>query len=618
MKAIQKTSLLLCFTILVVFGALGIVVKWPVIEQWYQKVWDTPDPQAKYGSISTDPFNYHPPLPSYVLDLHAQYTIQAELFPVEAKLAGTATIEFDNPNTEQIYIYSYPYQWSPMKIHAIRYEQQALGYQRHDPVIVLANPAGSEKRIRLTVTFETPVPRKPSRFGVSDDIWTLTNWYPMLGALNPQKKWYEPPQPLGFGDPYVYQYADYDVTFYSPEKYQWVTSWGIGTDKKLSKDRKELRFAANNILNFSMVGSPHYKIESLFVEPNLTVYIASTNAQNIRRIKDIAQSAFTAYTNLQGELPYPQVAIAETGPKTVFAMEYANLAIFSRDMYANNQIDHWLPHEIAHLWWYNSVGNVEPAYGWIDEGLVESSVYFYKKHRYGPMAANALLKEYQADYDKLKKHYPNGKLSKHLTQLNNDERFWTWYAKGALLYQNLRTQIGEEKFSEFLKRLQRYYHGKLIGPEHLDQALSQTLKGEARYFVPNADKVNTEPFAPVSLNAFVDLSINGISYYPSLPPRIWNHTVYIPLRELMEKVGYEVVAHAAKGVIELNRPGERIVLREKSAVYTRNGKPGRLRQPLLELDDRAMAPLEFYQHIWPGLISYDETNRIVKISTRGR
>src|SRR5699024_10817312 len=90
------------------------------------------------------------------------------------------------------------------------------------------------------------------------------------------------------------------------------------------------------------------------------------------------------------QLPYSNVSIIETGHDTNFALEYPNLAAFSKDMYDNNEIEHWLPHEIGHMWWYNAVGVNEVKDGWIDEGLAELGVVLYLENRYSKSDGNRL------------------------------------------------------------------------------------------------------------------------------------------------------------------------------------------------------------------------------------
>ncbi|GAA4710048.1 stalk domain-containing protein [Brevibacillus fulvus] len=613
MRKIQKTSMLICMALVVVFGSGGIILKWPLIEQWLQSGQKPATTQAPESSV--DPFYREPPLASVVLDLHPTYKITSELHTNEATITGNMTVAFDNPGTADLRFYVYDYPDSPIQIRSIRNGKQSLPFKRSGSVIVLQNPQPKASRLSLAVQFQTAVPRSGTRFGVKDDIWTLTTWYPMLGSLNQAHKWYEPPKRIGFGDPFVYHYADYDVTFVSPEGYQWVSTWGQGTAKKLDQGRKEVHYQAKRVINFSLVGSPLFHVQTLKYG-SLTVDVASTVEGNLKRIKTIADAVFPLYARLFGPLPYPHVAIAEVNTYT-HAMEYANMAIFRKDLYAKNLIDHWLPHEIGHMWWYNNVETLEADTGWIDEGMAEMAVYFYEKNRYGQSAADSVLNQYKQKLERLQKNYPYGKLAKSLHQFQTDDEFdSTWYGEGALLYNYLREQIGDDKFVEFMKRVQSMFKQSVIAPQHLDQALGQTLRGEAHYFVPNVQRLNRAPFLPPRVQYYVDLMLNEVSFYPKTPARLINGTVYVPLREVMERLGYQIDWNAEKGAIQLRAGNHDLLLQQRSKMVSLNGKNVALPQPLLEYQEQTMVPLALFQDILQYRVQYDQQSRLVKIAVR--
>ncbi|MFM1653036.1 M1 family aminopeptidase [Brevibacillus sp. B_LB10_24] len=611
MKPIQRTSLLLCLTIFVVFAAAAIVFKWPVIAAWL----DSQKPRQTAGYTGADPFGYNPPLPSLVKELHPVYQIKAELNPDESEITGSMTLQFDNPKTAEIFLYIYDYTWSPITITSLQVGDKPAVFQRRGAIVTLKPPKEEASgRLTLQIAFRSKVPRGCTRFGMRENIWTLTNWYPMLGSLNQQNQWYEPPKPVGYGDPFFYQYADYDVSFVSPGAYRWVSSWGRGEGKPVSDGKQEVRYTARRVLNFALVGSPNYQIESVQVSPKLTVDIASADPVRLKQIKEIAGTAFSAYSEQFGELAYPHAAVAETGGCTVYAMEYANMAIFSRDLFAQKRVDHWLPHEIAHLWWYNSVATLKPIHSWLDEGLVEASVYFYLKKRHGQAAADQLLTEYALETSKLSQHYPDGSLAKHLVQFSSYNEFdWTWYSKGAMLYHRLRQQIGDKQFSQFLKRVQRNYQGKVIGPAHLDQALSQTLNGEAQYFVPNAAQPNRNPFLPLQVERYVGTVINDMIFYPATPAREHGKTVYLPLAEIMKKVGFEMSAGPHPGELLLKADGRELRLSENSPDVTWDKQTYQLSAKTLKANGQLMVPLDFFEKVMKYRVRYDADAKTVRI-----
>ena len=612
MRKLQKTSLLVCLTILVFFGSAGVIAYWPAISQFLAA-----SQTAVSEQTGVDPFSYDPPLPSYVKDLHPAYKIQAELHTSEAKISGKMTVEFDNPKTKDVRLYVYDYIWNKMSVKSIRYKERALPFNREISVVKLDNPFGNELRGELTIEFENPVPRRGTRFGVKDDIWTLTTWYPMLAAQNQQGNWYDPPQRIDFGDPFIYHYGNYDVSFVSPRGYQWVSSAGRGQIRELEGSKQEIHYQGKKLLNFALVGSPLYQIETITFSPNLTVDIASVDKGNIERIKAIAESVFPTYMDWYGALPYPHVSIAETSTGTTYAMEYANLAIFKRDMYQRNLIDHWLPHEIAHLWWYNSVATLEASHGWLDEGLVELSVYHYLQNRYGDQSASTLLSEYTRDNQRLREKYPAGKLDKPLQTFATEEEFhWTWYSKGALLFDNLRRQIGDDSYKRFLKRVQQNYHGSVIGAEHLDQALGQALQGEAKYFVTNTKNPHTQGFASVYFEPYITTVINSMSFYPTIPARVTNNTVYIPLREVGERMGLGISWDKEKQMIRVKGNGREVFIKEREQMAMVGEKRLDLGQPLLEIKERTMVPLSFFNQALGFETIYEPEEKTVKIYTR--
>src|SRR5690606_2138913 len=119
-----------------------------------------------------------------------------------------------------------------------------------------------------------------------------------------------------------------------------------------------------------------------------------------------------------------------------------------------------------------------------------------------------------------KQRYPNGSLSKQLTQFAHYREFdYTWYSRSALLFDSLREQIGEEQYKAFLRRVHHDYHGYMIGPEHLDQALSRTLRADAAYFVPSLNLPNREPFLAVAADYYINLIVNNMAFSPTEPAR---------------------------------------------------------------------------------------------------
>lgn len=182
------------------------------------------------------------------------------------------------------------------------------------------------------------------------------------------------------------------------------------------------------------------------------------------------------------------------------------------------------------------------------------------------------------------------------------------------MYDQLRRQIGDEAYKRFLQRVQITYHGSIIGPEHLDQALGQALNGEARYFLPNAQQPNRDAFVPLYWEPFVTTEVNGMSFYPDVPARLKGGTVYVPLRMLMERLGYQVSWSEEKGAIRIEGHGKEIFLKENERYVTVNQKRYELAKPLLEIGERTMVPLPFFRQILGYDATYEQATKTAKIT----
>src|SRR5699024_3393488 len=150
-------------------------------------------------------------------------------------------------------------------------------------------------------------------------------------------------------------YADYVVEWTSSPSIKWLSSGTLLPETMLDNKRKTT-WKVEYVRNFALAGSANYLVKKLQFKGNTTVSIALTYHEKFAEIIDIVNFSFPLFQTYYGQLPYSNVSIIETGHDTNFALEYPNLAAFSKDMYDNNEIVHWLPHEIGHMWWYNAVG----------------------------------------------------------------------------------------------------------------------------------------------------------------------------------------------------------------------------------------------------------------------
>lgn len=409
------------------------------------------------------------------------YYISAALDEENYQINGQVNVTIDNPGTNSILFYTYPYSFAPMRIRKVLLNDQEVTFSYDKQELSIKNPKEEEK-LDISIEFETPVPRKATRFGYKDDIWLITTWYPMLGVLDESQNWIDRPDPIGMGDPFLFNFANYIVEWTSSPSINWLSS-GVSLSETMVNNKRKSIWKVERVRSFALAGSENYKIKRLQLNENTTVSIALTEEENFEQIIKIAKASFPLFEALYGQLPYSNVSLIETGYNTNFALEYPNLAVFSKDIFSDNQIEHWLPHEIGHMWWYNAVGVNEVKNGWIDEGLAELGVVLYLENQYSKSEGGKLRNTYRERNRLLTSKSPEQTMNAGLYGFESrPELYDSWYARSADMFLTLRDEIGEDKFNSFLKTLYQTNIGKTINEESISRALDESLSLETNLF----------------------------------------------------------------------------------------------------------------------------------------
>jgi len=155
------------------------------------------------------------------IELIPTYYIKASLNEEKHEIHGQMNLSIVNPDTDTIVFYTYSYAWSPMIIKKVLLDQKEITFSYNQKQLVINN-SKADKILNFTIEFITPVPNKGTRFGYKDNVWLITTWYPMLGVLDKNKNWFDRPDPIGMGDPFLFNYADYVVEWTGSTSIFWT------------------------------------------------------------------------------------------------------------------------------------------------------------------------------------------------------------------------------------------------------------------------------------------------------------------------------------------------------------------------------------------------------------
>jgi hypothetical protein len=212
-----------------------------------------------------------------------------------------------------------------------------------------------------------------------------------------------------------------EVTVTADRKLVWATS-----GKRVQKvDARTFRFVATKVRDFNITASPSYRTVTGKSRNGKVTITAHTRRHDGRRLIRLARTELARYASLTG-VPYQHdtFRIAETGGG--LAMESPALIWIpaSRPSYDHPYL---VSHEVAHQWWYSTVGNDQSTSAFADEAMAD---YFSRK-------AHLSIRASQCPTDRLDR----------ATQAYSDTCYFeVVYVQGARFLEKLRQDYGSGPF----------------------------------------------------------------------------------------------------------------------------------------------------------------------------
>ncbi|MFN2588413.1 MAG: M1 family metallopeptidase [Actinomycetota bacterium] len=255
-------------------------------------------------------------------------------------------------------------------------------------VLDLPRPLIPGRRVAASIEMAMDLPRFPERFGRWDDLTLLGNWIPVV-ARRDGGRWRLDPF-ASIGDPFFAGVADYDVALTVDEN---VSVVGTGTLVSVDPGEPGTRvweFATPAVRDAAFAVAPFLRgLEETAEGTIVRSWYPAGQGRRGQANLDSAASAVADYTRRYGPLPWPEVDVVETAgrlggmeyPGTLFVSSgvesFAGLPLLpelvSYSGFEAARARYVVGHEVAHQWWYASVGNDQIREPWLDEALAEAS-----------------------------------------------------------------------------------------------------------------------------------------------------------------------------------------------------------------------------------------------------
>ena len=375
----------------------------------------------------------------------------------------------------------------------------------------LETPLKKNEEIEIKISFTLKIPQGYNRLGYNNDVYYISNWYPILSIYDVKtNKWDENPfYPVGESN--YSDIANYDITL-NTNKNVVIASTGVVISENVKDDIKTTKIKAENVRDFVFMMSEKFKVISKEVNDIKinSFYITSDNLEkgskdNAIKMLDIAADSIDFFSKTFGKYPYPEFDIVETY-LSGGAMEYPQLIQMPK--YSHGPDDdtgysRWeeeaVVHEAGHQWWYVCVGNNEFMEPFLDESLTVFSTALYYEKKDGKYSQNGVLMKIRSS---MSMRYPNSSAPFN-TSVDKYKDFHeyteTIYRKAPIVFEDLRSQVGEEKFTKIMQTyFNRYLYKNATIEGFLDvvgEVSGEAIKNNIKTAITSKDynPINLEP-----------------------------------------------------------------------------------------------------------------------------
>ena len=248
------------------------------------------------------------------------------------------------------------------------------------------------EKMTLSYDFVAKIPTVADRYGASDGVFNVTNFYPILAEYTTDG-WSH----IGYyavGECFYSEISNYDVKLTVPSDMV-VLSTGVETGEIYSGSIKTISIFAECVRDFVFSGSEKFKlIEGDYKDTHVrTAYIEEEKPEYDKLEAEIANKAaidsLAAFGSAFGEYPYKDLEVI-LAPISAGGMEYPNLVIISKAYVDSNEseqsrkniyqmsADDVVSHEVGHQWFMGIVGSNSGLQPWLDESFASFTEYVYE------------------------------------------------------------------------------------------------------------------------------------------------------------------------------------------------------------------------------------------------
>jgi hypothetical protein len=313
-------------------------------------------------------------------------------------------------------------------------------------------------------------------------VMMLGTFYPVLAARDGDD-WFRKIEP-NIGDIVMTNVADYQVSIEAARNVSVYTAVPPRTVTP-KENATSMEFEAENLRDFVVLAGNDLHLQQKTVDGVTIRSIFRPEHQVVaQRVMNIAADAVRVYSARLGALPLKTVSIVDAPlVATLGSAEFAGLSAIASAFYVDfdsttmrnmpdvireqrtsveDSLEWTVAHVVAHQWWGETVGNDPAREPILDEALSNwSALLYYRDVHNQEQAATALDEQLRGVYKLYRTFGGEDMEANRATREYRNSLQYTAIvtSKGALMFEALRTLLGDEKF---LAALRSYYHANQL------------------------------------------------------------------------------------------------------------------------------------------------------------
>jgi aminopeptidase N len=289
-----------------------------------------------------------------------------------------------------------------------------------------------------------------ARYGISNGVLLAPTFYPMIPRFV-DGAWETAPAPTG-GDTTNSETSFYAWRVTAPAGMA-VAATGTMIDSSSTDTSQTQVLVTGPVRDLALVVGPLEATQRTVEGITVTAYVLP---QHAAEADDILEQAAAQIENLQaavGPYPFTELDIVDA-PGAFGGIEYPALIFIG--VVGEGYFEVANVHEVGHQWFYSLIGDDQLREPWLDEAAASYTEVLYYEAAYGAGVAQEHLDNFWNYVDASQN--PDLPIGLPIDEYPGGDYGLLVYGKGALFFDALRRELGDETFFAFLRNYYEAYH----------------------------------------------------------------------------------------------------------------------------------------------------------------